>query len=96
MHSLSKWLILGPLVLTPSLAPALAENPQLFATEIEAQRHCPADIVVWINTSTGIYHFKGMRWYGNTKRGAYICQKEGDQAGYHLPIFCRYCSRAGE
>jgi hypothetical protein len=25
----------------------------------------------------GIYHFKGMRWYGNTNRGAYICKKEG-------------------
>ena len=29
--------------------------------ETEAQQHCPADTVVWVNTPTGIYHFKGMR-----------------------------------
>jgi hypothetical protein len=35
-----------------------------------------------VNTPTGVYHFKGMRWYGATIRGAYVCQKDGDQAGY--------------
>jgi hypothetical protein len=93
MYQLSRWLIVGLLVVTPSLGSALA--PELFATEIGAQKHCPADIVVWVNTLTGIYHFKGMRWYGNTKSGAYVCKKEGDQAGYRLPVFCRYCARPG-
>ncbi len=82
MRKLSSWLIVGLLLLTPSLGPALAESLQLFTTEIEAQKHCPADIVVWVNTPTGIYHFRGMRWYGNTKNGAYVCQKEGNLAGY--------------
>jgi len=82
MRRVSIWLIVGALVLTPVLGFAFADNAQLFGTEIEAQKHCPADIVVWVNTPTGIYHFKGMRWYGNTRSGAYICQKEGDQAGY--------------
>ena len=52
-----------------------------FATEQQAQRHCPNDIVVWLNLPTGIYHMKGERWYGRTKDGAYICEKEADQAG---------------
>jgi hypothetical protein len=75
---------------------AIAEDlaaARLFATEIEAKKHCPADIVVWVNTLTGVYHFQGMRWYGNTTSGAYACQKEANQAGYHFPVFCRYCSR---
>ena|ERR1700722_7504027 len=52
----------------------------LFQTEQSAQQHCPSDTVVWLNLPTGIYHFKGQRWYGNTKHGAYVCQKEADQA----------------
>jgi hypothetical protein len=37
--------------------------------------------VVWLNLPTGIYHFQGQRWYGLTNRGAYVCQREADQAG---------------
>jgi hypothetical protein len=54
---------------------------QLFSTESGAQKHCPNDQVVWLNTASGIYHEKGMRWYGNTKHGAYVCRKEADGAG---------------
>jgi hypothetical protein len=67
---------------TPMIASAFEGSTQLFAVETEAQKYCPADVVVWVNTPTGIYHLKGMRWYGNTNHGAYVCQKEGDQAGY--------------
>ncbi len=52
-----------------------------FPTEAAAQRHCPRDEVVWLNTNSGIYHEKGMRWYGNTRHGAYVCRKEADAAG---------------
>jgi hypothetical protein len=74
--------MIGVVVLTPTVASALTQSVQLFPAETEAQKHCPANVVVWVNTPTGIYHFKGMRWYGNTNHGAYVCQKEGDQAGY--------------
>jgi hypothetical protein len=67
---------------TPELGLAVSGNVQLFASETAAQVHCPTDTVVWLNTPSGIYHFKGMRWYGRTNQGAYLCQKEGDQAGY--------------
>jgi hypothetical protein len=36
---------------------------------------------VWLNVPSGIYHEKGMRWYGRTKYGAYVCRKEADAAG---------------
>ena len=29
----------------------------LYSSEPEAQRHCPADTVVWLNLPSGIYHF---------------------------------------
>lgn len=52
-----------------------------FPTEQQAQQHCPKDVVVWVNLPTGVYHFKGERWYGRTRSGAYVCQKDADQAG---------------
>jgi len=54
----------------------------MFESETAAQRHCPSDQVVWLNTRSGIYHEKGMRWYGRTKQGAYVCRKEANAAGY--------------
>lgn len=63
--------------------PATAGTSALatFDTEAAAQAHCPRDQVVWLNTNSGIYHEKGMRWYGRTKHGAYVCRKEADAAG---------------
>jgi hypothetical protein len=53
----------------------------LFSTEEKAQEHCPKDTVVWLNLPSGIYHFKGERWYGNTKNGAFVCEEEAEKAG---------------
>ena len=58
-----------------------AAQVRMFDTETAAQAHCPRDVVVWLNIPTGIYHEKGMRWYGRTKHGAYVCRKEADAAG---------------
>jgi hypothetical protein len=66
-------------IVLASAAPALALA--LFQSEAQAQQHCPSDVVVWLNLPTGIYHLKGQRWYGNTKRGAYVCREEADAAG---------------
>ncbi len=60
---------------------AQTSMPPVFATEDAAQAHCPRDVVVWLNVPSGIYHYKGERWYGRTKHGAYVCQKEAIAAG---------------
>jgi hypothetical protein len=86
MRAPLRWLLIGFLLLSPSAGFALSQSIQLFPTETEAQKHCPADVIVWVNTPSGIYHLKGMRWYGKTKNGAYICQKEGDAAGYRATL----------
>jgi hypothetical protein len=52
-----------------------------FQSEAEAQMHCPKDSVVWLNLPTMIWHYKGERWYGNTKHGAYVCEKEAAAEG---------------
>ena len=53
-----------------------------FATEAQAKGHCATDIVVWVNLSSKIYHFSGGKVYGNTKRGAYICEKDALKADF--------------
>jgi hypothetical protein len=53
-----------------------------FQTEPQAKAHCPADIVVWVNLSSKIYHFAGYRSYGNTKHGAYMCEREATTQGF--------------
>jgi hypothetical protein len=60
---------------------AQASLPPVFSSESEAQAHCPRDIVVWLNIPSSIYHYKGERWYGRTKHGAYACEKEAIKAG---------------
>ena len=52
-----------------------------FNSEQAAQKHCPTDIVVWVNLPTGIFHYKGQRWYGITKSGAYVCKQEAVKEG---------------
>ena len=67
-----------------SLNPLQSFALDQFNSEQTAQKHCPADIVVWVNLPTGIFHYKGQRWYGLTNSGAYVCKleavKENDRA----------------
>jgi hypothetical protein len=37
--------------------------------------------VVWLDSATDIYYYKGDGSYGRTKRGAYTCEKEAIKAG---------------
>jgi hypothetical protein len=59
---------------------ALAEGMQTFTNEQAAQRHCPADAVVWLNTSSANYHLRSDPWYGRTQRGAYDKSKMNDRS----------------
>jgi hypothetical protein len=69
-------------LLFSSYAPQPAEaRAQLFTSVTQAQQHCPTDVVVWVNTASGIYHFRGQRYYANTKNGAFVCKKDADVNG---------------
>ena len=47
----------------------------------QVQESCPSEIVVWVNTRSGIYHMPRERWYGATESGTYMCQAAADGEG---------------
>ena len=63
--------------------PRLKNRPalRLEARAGGADMSCSGDKVVWFNTKSGIYHFKGERWFGNTQQGKYMCEHAADAEG---------------
>jgi hypothetical protein len=55
-----------------------------FTSEAEAKASCAGDTVVWVNTSSKIYHYASSADYGKTKRGAYMCEKNTAAAGFRV------------
>jgi competence protein ComEA len=43
----------------------------------------PQKGMVWVNTSTKVFHVEGDRWYGKTKRGKFMTKEDAIAAGYH-------------
>jgi hypothetical protein len=53
-----------------------------FRFELDAERHCPADTVVWVDVALRIYNRNDERWYGRTRSGVFMCLGDADTAGY--------------
>jgi hypothetical protein len=69
---------------TAQPAPSVPASPvgaNEFSTEAQAKARCPTDTVVWVNLTSKVYHFSGTRYYGNTKDGAYMCERDTVAAG---------------
>jgi hypothetical protein len=48
----------------------------------QAKSSCLADMVVWVNLNSKIYHFAGYKSYGTTEHGAYMCEKQATAHGF--------------
>ena len=42
---------------------------------------CKGDVVVWVNTRSGVYHYQGERYVGSTRTGKFMCEKEARAEG---------------
>lgn len=68
---------------TPGSMRAAGQKSNQFTSEIAAKSACGTDPVVWANLSSKAYHTSGTRYFGKTKRGAYMCQGAANSSGYH-------------
>lgn len=55
------------------------------------KRSEPTSVKVWVNLKSGVYHCPGTKWYGATKNGRYMTEKEAASAGKR-PASGRICS----
>jgi hypothetical protein len=68
-------------------APALGNArppPDLvrFQFEQQAQNHCPGEDIVWLDPRSQTFAGSTGRFYGMTKKGAFACRREAENAGY--------------
>jgi len=71
-------------------------NPSVTATPIVVTASSPHETVtkaavipapgggkglVWVNTSSHVYHYQKSRWYGKTKEGKYMTEDEAKEDG---------------
>jgi len=64
----------------PASAGKASDGSKTSATEARVP---PAKGMVWVNTSTGVFHHEGDRWYGKTKEGKFMTEADALKAGYH-------------
>jgi micrococcal nuclease len=70
-----------------------AASPQTAAVSTAAPPAATSarDVRVWVNTSSRVYHCPGTRYYGTTKSGVFLGQREADAQGFR-PAGGRACS----
>ena len=69
---------------TTGAAPPAATAPtgaNQYASEGQAKFRCVGGTVVWANLDSKIYHFSGNKTYGQTKAGAYMCERDAQGQG---------------
>jgi hypothetical protein len=73
-------------VCTPAIStPTTNDSPA-----VAGQNKGNPSVKVWVNTASSVYHCPGTRWYGATKAGAYMTQKEAQDKG-NRPAYGKYC-----
>jgi hypothetical protein len=83
-------------VAAPTPAPASAPAPARTQSRSSASDKTPAPGggpgLVWVNTSSNVYHCYGSQWYGITKAGKYLSEAQATAAGAR-PDHGKPCSK---
>ena len=59
-------------------------------TTVNLQSSGNPNVKVWVNTNSGVYHCPNTRWYGKTKSGQFMTQREAQAKGYR-PAYGAVC-----
>lgn len=70
----------------PNINASLSES----AANVNTGETGTRDVLVWVNTNSGVYHCPNTRWYGKTKSGKYMTQREAQAKGYR-PAYGAKC-----
>jgi hypothetical protein len=73
-----------PLLLMATDARAHLLTP--FRYEDQAQRHCPADTVVWLDFKKRRYYFNSQKLYGSGFHGSFVCLQEARRGLYRRSL----------
>jgi hypothetical protein len=73
-----------------SCSPQVAEQPRPSARQGIAQTSTASATMVWVNTSSHVYHCPGTRYYGATKKGKYLPETEAIASG-NRPAYGAKC-----
>ena len=78
--------VITMLIVAGGVTGALADPLTPFRNESQAQRHCPADVVVWLDLGKGIYYAKRQRRYGRGFTGSFVCREEARSNRYRRSL----------
>jgi hypothetical protein len=81
MRTILSTMVAVSLLITMGASAHAIASLSVYASEDQAQQHCPRDTIVWLNVETRAYSLKGQRSYGRGRNSAYACKSEADAAG---------------
>jgi hypothetical protein len=86
LHPVTRLEVIGGVPNRPSATPERTPTPAAAASPELGD----PDVRVWVNTNSGVYHCRGTRWYGRTKIGEYMTQREAREKG-NRPAYGNAC-----
>jgi hypothetical protein len=82
--------VMSPAIPPPAPKPSPAASsqpapsaPAKPAAASAASQGAPGPGMVWVNLTSGVYHYSGSQFYGKTKSGRYMPEADAVKAGYH-------------
>jgi hypothetical protein len=57
-----------------------------FRYEAQAQRHCPRDVVVWLDFQREVYYSSRQNRYARGNTGSFVCRNEARNSGYRRSL----------